>query len=99
MSTNKHKTLTNSWSKQALKLLPKFSIPSQPNLFHFALRDMLGSHDPLITLVDTIHWDAFEESFVRYYSDKGRPAKPICLMVALTHARKHRKTYQRSYLR
>ena len=44
---------------------------------------MLDSNDPLIALADTINWDAFEESFAKYYSDEGRPAKPICLMVGL----------------
>ena len=44
---------------------------------------MLDSNDPLIALADTIHWDAFEESFAKYYSDEGRPAKPIRLMVGL----------------
>ena len=44
---------------------------------------MLDSNDPLIALADTINWDAFEESFAKYYSDEGRPAKPIRLMVGL----------------
>ena len=44
---------------------------------------MLDSNDPLIALADTINWDSFEKSFAKYYSDKGRPAKPIRLMVGL----------------
>jgi len=56
---------------------------NQPNLFYSQLRDMLDSNDPLIALADMIEWDAFEESFVKYYSDEGRPAKPIRLMVGL----------------
>ena len=44
---------------------------------------MLDSHDPLIALADTINWDIFDESFAKYYSDDGRPAKPIRLMVGL----------------
>ena len=44
---------------------------------------MLDSNDPLIALADTINWDTFEESFAKYYSDEGRPAKPIRLMVGL----------------
>jgi len=44
---------------------------------------MLDSHDPLIALADTIDWGYFEESFAQYYSEEGRPAKPIRLMVGL----------------
>jgi len=44
---------------------------------------MLDSNDPLIALADTINWGYFEESFAKYYSDEGRPAKPIRLMVGL----------------
>ena len=38
---------------------------------------MLDSNDPLIALADTINWEFFNESFAKYYSDEGRPAKPI----------------------
>jgi len=44
---------------------------------------MLDSKDPLIALADKIDWDIFEESFSKYYSNEGRPAKPIRLMVGL----------------
>ena len=44
---------------------------------------MPGSNDPLIALADTIKWDIFNDSFAKYYSDEGRPAKPIRLMVGL----------------
>lgn len=44
---------------------------------------MLDSSDPLIALTDTLEWDVFEDSFASYYSDEGRPAKPIRLMVGL----------------
>lgn len=44
---------------------------------------MLDSNDPLIALADAINWDHFNESFAKYYSDEGRPAKPIRLMVGL----------------
>lgn len=66
-----------------LQLLPKSSKNNQPNLFYSQLRDMLDSNDPLIALADTIHWNTFEESFAQYYSNEGRPAKPIRLMVGL----------------
>jgi len=44
---------------------------------------MLDSNDPLIALADTINWESFDKSFAKYYSDEGRPAKPIRLMVGL----------------
>lgn len=44
---------------------------------------MLDSNDPLIALADTINWDTFDASFAKYYSNEGRPAKPIRLMVGL----------------
>jgi len=66
-----------------LKLLPRSPKNTQPNLFHNQLRDMLDSNDPLIALADTINWEQFDESFEKYYSDNGRPAKPIRLMVGI----------------
>ena len=66
-----------------LKLLPRTLKNNQPNLFHSQLRDMLDSNDALIALADTIHWELFEDSFEKYYSIEGRPAKPIRLMVGL----------------
>jgi len=44
---------------------------------------MLDSHDPIVALADTIKWAQFDDSFEKYYSDNGRPAKPIRLMVGL----------------
>jgi len=44
---------------------------------------MLDSNDPLIALADTINWELFDDSFEKYYSVDGRPAKPIRLMVGL----------------
>ena len=44
---------------------------------------MLDSNDPLVALADTINWEQFDDSFEKYYSDNGRPAKPIRLMVGL----------------
>ncbi len=44
---------------------------------------MLDSNDPLIALADTIEWEQFNEMFVKYYSNEGRPAKPIRMMVGL----------------
>ncbi len=67
-----------------VKMLPKSPKNSkQLNLFQPQLRDMLDSNDPLIALADTIDWNYFEKEFAKYYSNEGRPAKPIRLMVGL----------------
>lgn len=71
------------WSKRAKKLLPTSSKNNQRNLFYNALSDMLDSRDPLIALADTINWEFFDDRFASYYSEEGRPAKPIRLMVGL----------------
>ena len=39
---------------------------------------MLDSNDSLVALADTINWE-----HEKYYSDNGRPAKPIILMVGI----------------
>ena len=44
---------------------------------------MLDSNDPLVALADTINWEQFDDSFEKYYSENGRPAKPIRLMVGI----------------
>ncbi len=44
---------------------------------------MFDSNDPLIAHANTMDWELFDESFAKYYSDKGRPAKPIRFMVRL----------------
>ena len=44
---------------------------------------MLDSRDALVVLADTIPWEFFDKELERYYSDKGRPANPIRLMVGL----------------
>ena len=57
---------------------------NQPNLFYGSLMDMLDCNDPLIALADAIDWGKIEEALCGYYSlDKGRPAKPLRLMVGL----------------
>ena len=67
-----------------VKMLPKSSKNNkQLNLFQPQLRDMLDSNDPLIALADAIDWSYFEKEFAKYYSNEGRPAKPIRLMVGL----------------
>lgn len=66
-------------------MLPKPSTNphKQKNLFYGSLFDMLDLNDPLIVLADAIDWSFFEKEFTSYYSEEGRPAKPIRLMVGL----------------
>ena len=47
------------------------------------ISDMIDSNDPLILLSDKIKWETFETEFKKYYSNNGRPAKPIRMMVGL----------------
>jgi len=65
------------------EMLRKSQKYTQPNLFQSQLRDMLDSRDPLVALADKLNWGVYEESFEKYYSKEGRPAKPIRLMVGL----------------
>ena len=44
---------------------------------------MLDSRDPLVALADTIPWEFFDKELSSYYSEIGRPAMPIRLMVGL----------------
>jgi len=44
---------------------------------------MLDSNDPLVALAESIDWEYFHNAFKGYYSNDGRPAKPIRLMVGL----------------
>jgi len=71
------------WSKWTKILLPKASKNHQPNLFHSALSQILDMNDSLIALTNAIDWNIFDDNFEKYYSNEGRPAKPIRLMVGL----------------
>lgn len=56
---------------------------NQNNLF-FNFEDTLNQKHPLFILANKIHWQVFEDEFSPLYSkNKGRPAKPIRLMVGL----------------
>lgn len=57
---------------------------SHQSSFFFSLEDTLNGRHPLYILADRVDWQLFEVSFSPLYStDKGRPAKPIRLMVGL----------------
>lgn len=51
--------------------------------FYSTFEEQLSHHHPLYILANQINWNLFEQAFTQYYSDEGRPAKPIRLMVAL----------------
>lgn len=61
----------------------KQKITNQNSLF-FNFEDTLNQKHSLFILANKIHWHEFEDAFLPLYSeDKGRPAKPIRLMVGL----------------
>lgn len=47
------------------------------------LKEMLDSKEAMYQLADHFPWEKIEEKFGKYYSEIGRPAKPIRLMVSL----------------
>lgn len=51
--------------------------------FTTPLHDLLNTKHPLYILSHKIDWKIFETSFEKLYSEIGRPAKPIRLMVGL----------------
>jgi IS5 family transposase len=51
--------------------------------FYSTFEEQLSHEHPLYILANKIDWNIFEEAFAKKYSDQGRPAKPIRLMVSL----------------
>jgi IS5 family transposase len=51
--------------------------------FYSTFEEQLSHKHPLYILANQIRWQIFDEAFAKYYSDEGRPAKPIRLMVSL----------------
>ncbi len=51
--------------------------------FYSTFEEQLSRKHPLYILANQINWNIFEEAFAKLYSDEGRPAKPIRLMVSL----------------
>lgn len=47
------------------------------------LREQLDPRQPLYQLAQRLPWSTFEEAFADLYSEEGRPAKPVRLMVSL----------------
>jgi IS5 family transposase len=58
--------------------------PPQTQLgFYSTYEEQLSRSHPLYILANKIDWKIFEEAFAKLYSEEGRPAKPIRLMVSL----------------
>jgi len=51
--------------------------------FYSTFEEQLSHSHPLYILANQINWSVFEEAFKDLYSQEGRPAKPIRLMVSL----------------
>jgi len=57
----------------------------QSELFQTRLESFLNLKHPLVRLSETIDWEFFEKEFGAAFNDRGRPALPTRLMVALTY--------------
>jgi len=55
----------------------------QGNFLYPDLLDQLDPKDPLLLLAKKIPWMELEKEFAPLYAEKGRPAKPVRLMVGL----------------
>lgn len=66
-------------------MLKKSEPENQPKLFEVDLKleNVLNEKHPLYVLANEIDWSSFEEKFSPLYSENGRPACPIRLMVGL----------------
>ncbi len=51
--------------------------------FYSTFEEQLSRSHPLYILANQINWNLFEEAFAKLYSEEGRPAKSIRLMVSL----------------
>ncbi len=63
-------------------MLPKQVSATQLS-FYSTFEEQLSRRHPLYILANQINWEIFEEAFASLYSEEGRPAKPIRLMVSL----------------
>lgn len=58
-------------------------VENQLNFLAPTFKEQLNPNHELYLLSDMIDWNYFEEEFKQYYSDQGRPAHPIRLMISL----------------
>ncbi len=64
-------------------MLKKRKPSTQSSFLMPTLNEQCDPRHPLRKLGDRIAWRNFEEAFGEYYSEEGRPAKPVRLMVGL----------------
>jgi len=57
--------------------------PGKLQFMYSSLREILNPKQPLYQQAEKIPWQTFEDGFSDHYSDRGRSAKPILLMVSL----------------
>ena len=63
---------------------PKSANPDQQSFLNPNLLDQLNPKHPLLQLARRIDWSFFEDEFATLYSHRGKPSKPIRLMVGLS---------------
>lgn len=63
---------------------PKSTNPDQQSFLNPNLLDQLNPKHPLLQLASRIDWSFFEDEFSPLYSHRGKPSKPIRLMVGLS---------------
>lgn len=63
---------------------PENRLPQQ-ELFKTRLESFLSSKHPLVRLAYAVDWGYFDQAFGLTFSDRGRPALPTRLMVALSY--------------
>ena len=63
---------------------PKSVNPDQQSFLNPNLLDQLNPKHPLLQLARQIDWSFFEDEFAAFYSHRGKPSKPIRLMVGLS---------------
>lgn len=56
---------------------------SQFDMFSPILKSFIDPTHPLVQLADRLDWDQLEAEFAELYSETGRPAHPVRLMVSL----------------
>jgi IS5 family transposase len=56
---------------------------TQFDMFSPILKSFVNPDHPLVRLAEAIPWEALEDDFAPLYSDEGRPAHPVRLMVSL----------------
>ena len=61
----------------------KPAAPGQTSFLMPTLAEQLDPRQPLKLPADTLPWSEFEQAFGKYYSEEGRPAKPVRLMAGL----------------